>query len=192
VTEKISQPAQKMLNLIQLTTGHLSPKSYQPSSPGAKYALFVIFASRSSVSRLLTSGPVTTSSSQSKAALCNEESQLDFRALRKASKEGGLYVVKGMVREIVYEVVSPFKANSADCDWETSENATWASEVTACSWRSSSCKGVLWGCGAKVEGLGAQSSSKGTRKLVSVDGTMKHNVLNVGQPKSHQQTFMRP
>ena len=78
------------------TTVQFPPRSYHPGSVGAMYALLVIFASMSSVSRFSVSGPCTSSSSHHSASLsarCIER----VRARAKAAADAGLCVTTGRV-----------------------------------------------------------------------------------------------
>ena len=78
------------------TTFHSSVRLYHPLEPGTKYESLVIFASRRSVSRSVTSGPSTSSSSQSIAALCP---RMDMcRARVTSANDGGRAVRTREVR----------------------------------------------------------------------------------------------
>ena len=93
---------------------------------GSTYALLVIFARRSSVSRFETSGPMISSSSQSSAALCPRMESA--RASEKAAADGGRAVRTGAI------------GMDSGCGWEsgwreegkgTSAKYTCAEGVTA-------------------------------------------------------------
>jgi hypothetical protein len=74
---------------------HSSVRLYHQSVSGSTYALLVIFARRSSVSRFETSGPMMSSCSQSSVVLCPRIESA--RASEKAAADGGCAVRTGAI-----------------------------------------------------------------------------------------------
>jgi hypothetical protein len=91
------------------TTSHSSVRLYHPPVPGTKYASLVIFASRRSVSRSVTSGPSTSSSSQSSAALCP---RMDMCRARVTSANDGGRAVR--IREVRIDIGGDVRSLAGD------------------------------------------------------------------------------
>ena len=116
------------------TSFHPFPNSYHAASSGATYALFVILASPSSVSRFSTSGPTISSSHHGRSALC--ACRIDRRRASSCARNDGGRKVEIFRVAMEYVVVLPALKRGGR---RTSENMTWASGVTACWCLSSNC-----------------------------------------------------